>query len=86
MSTLEVASPVLTGTPVSMAEMVSRFVNDGADMILGELDLGDRDNDLINLVVNATCFLAENGEGHFSDMVRANYDIEPDEIRGWWDW
>lgn len=70
------------------AELVQHAVNAGADLILGELDLGDRDNDLINLVVNAAVYLVENPDGSFEDMISENWGEETsaDDVRGWWDW
>lgn len=70
-----------------IAEAVSKFVNEGADMILDELpQLGEPETDAINLVVNAAAWLAENPGGSFDQMIEECYDTTPDKVRAWWDW
>ncbi|MFD9593070.1 hypothetical protein ACFWA9_09970 [Kitasatospora sp. NPDC059973] len=62
------------------------LVNGAADLILDALDLGERDSDLINLVVNATGAMIDNPDVTFDEMVIEQYSETPDELRGWWDW
>ncbi|MFD8597728.1 hypothetical protein ACFV1L_22260 [Kitasatospora sp. NPDC059646] len=62
------------------------LVNGAADLVLDALDLGERDNDLINLVVNATGAMIDNPDVTFDEMVIEQYSATPEELRGWWDW
>lgn len=61
-------------------------VNAGADLVIDWLSLSDRDNDLINLVVNASVYVAERGDATMEDVIRTNYDEDPDDVRAWWNW
>jgi hypothetical protein len=61
-------------------------VNAGADLVMEDLSLGDRDYDLINLVVNAIMVRLEDAEASLDDVIRENYGDSPEEVRGWWDW
>ena len=66
---------------------VTNAINAGADTIRDALDLGERDTDLVNLVVNAAVTSLEQPGSTFDDIVNANYtDDTPDDVRGWWDW
>jgi hypothetical protein len=67
-------------------EQVATAVNAGADVVKDALDVGERDTDLINLVVNAALVCLKQPEADFDDVVKANYTETPDEVRGWWDW
>ncbi|MEU3690520.1 hypothetical protein [Streptomyces narbonensis] len=69
-------------------ERVERLVNEGADIVLTELDLGDRDRDLLGLVVCASIHLLREGRdsAHLDEVIRAQYEASPDEVRDWWDW
>ncbi|MGW2227450.1 hypothetical protein [Streptomyces formicae] len=67
-------------------ESVRTAVNDGADMILGELGLGEPEEDAINLVVNAAMKSLTTPGATFAEMVEENYGEDPDEIRSWWGW
>ncbi|MET8703667.1 hypothetical protein ABZW10_33170 [Kitasatospora sp. NPDC004723] len=64
------------------------LVNEAADLVLAELDLGDRDLDLLNLVVNTAGYLIDNpdAEADLDAVITDQYGIEPEELRGWWDW
>ncbi|MFC4859286.1 hypothetical protein [Actinophytocola glycyrrhizae] len=59
-------------------------LNSGADMLERELELGDRDQDLINLMVNATLARLDDPTVSFDDMIGDNFDTLPHEVRGWW--
>ncbi|KPC89288.1 hypothetical protein [Streptomyces sp. STCH 565 A] len=62
-------------------------VNQGADLVQEGLDLGDRDSDLINLVVNAIVTVAEDPDVDGLDtVIETQYGESPEEVRGWWDW
>jgi hypothetical protein len=65
---------------------VTKAINEGADVIRDALDLGERDNDLLNLVINAAVTCMERPGSTFDDVVTANYAETPDEVRTWWDW
>ncbi|MFD9819061.1 hypothetical protein [Streptomyces violascens] len=68
-------------------EQVSDAINQGADVILDALSLGEPETDAINLVVNAalTCLTAPGSS--FEDVLRENYGNETaEEVRSWWGW
>lgn len=65
-------------------EQVSEAVNAGADLVRDGLDAGDRDIDLINLIVNAALTLLGEPGLSLDDVIRRCYDTDPAEVRGWW--
>lgn len=67
-------------------EHITQAVNNGADAVKDALDLGERDTDLINLVVNAAITCLDNLDADFDQVVTANYEATPSEVRDWWDW
>ncbi|MFJ4880722.1 hypothetical protein ACIP93_36675 [Streptomyces sp. NPDC088745] len=67
-------------------ESVRTAVNAGADMVLGEISLGEPEEDAINLVVNAAITSLTNPGASFAEMVEENYGESADEIRSWWGW
>lgn len=73
-------------------DQVSRAANDGADLVTGGLDLGDRDRDLINIVVNAILSLLKNPAMTLDDVLNENWQADGDDetaaemVRSWWDW
>ncbi|TLQ38875.1 transposase [Streptomyces marianii] len=67
-------------------EKVSVAMNEGADMILGEISLGEPEEDAINLVVNAAMTRLENPCATFEEMAAEQYSESADEIRSWWGW
>ena len=71
--------------PAFTRAQVEQAANAGADLVRDGLDIGDRDTDLINLVVNATLtMLDEPGVSDLDDVIRRCYETEPAEVRGWW--
>ncbi|MFF4927420.1 hypothetical protein ACFY2H_00645 [Streptomyces griseofuscus] len=69
-------------------ERIEELVNSGADIVLDELDLGDRDRDLLGLaVVSMIHLLREDKSGaELDDVIRCHYEDTPQQVRGWWDW
>ncbi|WP_205327050.1 hypothetical protein [Glycomyces sp. YM15] len=68
-------------------DQVSTAVNAGADTIKDALELGERDADLINLIVNAALTCLDRPDASFDDVVNENYgETTPEDVRGWWDW
>lgn len=66
-------------------EQVSKAVNAGADLVQDGLGLtGDRDWDLINLLVNAAIVKLENESADLDDVIRECFEADPEEVRGWW--
>ncbi|MFF6852743.1 hypothetical protein [Streptomyces antimycoticus] len=65
---------------------VLHAVNEGADMVLGELSLGESGEDAINLVVNGAMKCLEKPGSSFSEMVADHYDETVEEIHSWWGW
>ncbi|OLF13489.1 hypothetical protein [Actinophytocola xanthii] len=63
---------------------ISAAVHAGADLVQDELDLGERDQDLIHLIVNAATMHLDNPDVSFDDVVRATFDRPPAAVRGWW--
>jgi hypothetical protein len=54
------------------------------DLLVQELDLGERDVDLIGLLQNAVVSALEDPATSFNDVIRTHYSETPDEIREWW--
>ncbi|MBB6440053.1 transposase [Streptomyces candidus] len=67
-------------------ESVRTAANAGAEMVLGEINLGEPEEDAINLVVNAAITILINPGASFAEMVEENYGESADEIRSWWGW
>jgi hypothetical protein len=63
---------------------ISAAVHAGAELVQDELDLGERDQDLIHLIVSAAMMHLDNPEVSFDDVVRAAFDRLPGAVRGWW--
>jgi hypothetical protein len=62
---------------------VAIAVNAGVDLILDGFDCGERDSDLIGLVVNAAMTLLDNPSATLGDVLAGSYD-SPEEVRSWW--
>ncbi|OKH95406.1 hypothetical protein [Streptomyces uncialis] len=65
---------------------ISKAVNGGADLVHDELGLGERDYDLLGLIVNAAMAVLDQPGTSLDDVIRDSYKEEPEEVRGWWDW
>ncbi|MEU9795040.1 hypothetical protein AB0E27_31360 [Streptomyces sparsogenes] len=65
---------------------VSTALNSGADLVSIGLDLGDRDTDLINLIVNAQAHVLDKPDADLDEVIGTNYSESPEEVRSWWDW
>ncbi|MGK5496411.1 hypothetical protein [Streptomyces sp. URMC 125] len=61
---------------------ISRAVNEGADLVIDEIG-GERDADLINLVVNAIMTCLETPGADIDTVLEENYE-DPDDVRSWW--
>ena len=70
--------------PTYARDTVLAAVNAGADLIHTELGLGERDDDLTNLVVNAAMTCLDHPDATFEQVVHENYDHPPEEVRQWW--
>lgn len=66
-------------------KQINAAMNAAADLIQGDADLSltASDNDLINLVVNAAGSLLITPSMSLDDIIRENYDLEPEIVRGW---
>jgi hypothetical protein len=75
-----VTDPMYTRSDVSAA------LSAGADVILDELDSGERDRDLITLIINAAMSCLDNPHEETSfDQVAYDTNVEhPDSVRAWW--
>jgi hypothetical protein len=58
-------------------------VDAAAGMIGRELDVSDRDIDLLNLVVNATVHLFCHPGATLDEIIEANYSEDPKVVREW---
>ncbi|MFF9481377.1 hypothetical protein [Streptomyces sp. NPDC014733] len=65
---------------------ISHAVNEGADLVHGELSLDDRDYDLIGLIVNSAMAALDRPGIGLDEVIEENYDDGPEDVRGWWDW
>jgi len=54
------------------------------NLLVQELDLGERDVDLIGLLQNSLLTALENPDASFDDVVGSHYSETPSEIREWW--
>ncbi|PRH79382.1 hypothetical protein C6N75_09875 [Streptomyces solincola] len=72
-------------TQHSYDDVVSAL-NDAADGIRDGLDLSDRDSDLINLMVNVAAATLKQPGISLDEAIRKEYELDPEEVRGWWDW
>ncbi|MFE5567037.1 hypothetical protein ACFQ68_18775 [Amycolatopsis japonica] len=82
-----VETPMESEMPPFTRDQVSRAVNDGADLVIDEVTTSDRDDDLINLVVNAALTRLDNPNADLDQVITECYDTAPSEVRSWWsDW
>ncbi|RGD62442.1 hypothetical protein DR950_36010 [Kitasatospora xanthocidica] len=63
---------------------ISKSINDAADLVIEELNGGERDADLVSAVVNAALTMLDDPDASFRQIVEENYDIEESELRSWW--
>jgi len=66
-------------------DQIIDVANRAADMVVDELELPDTGSrDVVNLVVNAIgSLLREPDTNSLNDVIRDNYEEEPDEVRSW---
>ncbi|MFJ8041228.1 hypothetical protein ACIRBX_12050 [Kitasatospora sp. NPDC096147] len=64
-------------------DSISDVLNLAADTIQNELDLGDRDGDLMNLLVNAAMTLLDDPFAGLEDVANRCYGEELKTVRGW---
>jgi hypothetical protein len=74
------------GKMIYSREQVEQAVNAGADLVRDDLPAGERDTDLINLVVNAALTLLDNPGLSLDQVMDGSYDGGAAEVRSWWDW
>ncbi|MFD9563365.1 hypothetical protein [Streptomyces sp. NPDC059994] len=65
-------------------EDISSAVNAGVDLVAEELAGSERDQDLMNMVVNAVMHILENPNTSLDEVIRENYEEDPEEVRSWW--
>lgn len=65
-------------------DQVSQATGEAADLVKAELGLGDRDSDLIDLVINAVRTRLDRPNADFAEIVAQHYSESADEIREWW--
>jgi hypothetical protein len=63
-------------------DQVSEAVNAAMDMILGEIEMDDPEEDMLSLLVNATMTVLKSGmEATFEDVITENYGESVDEFK-----
>lgn len=65
-------------------DQISEATGEAADLVKAELRLGERDSDLIDLVVNTVRTRLDRPNADFAEVVAQHYRESADEIRGWW--
>ncbi|MEW1546883.1 hypothetical protein [Streptomyces tsukubensis] len=69
-------------------DRIQQAVNEGADLVIVDLDLGDRDMDLLGLVavtIIDRIFTGKPDDG-LDDVIRRNYEgVTPKDVRSWMD-
>ncbi|MCG8926635.1 hypothetical protein [Lentzea sp. CC55] len=65
-------------------DQVRDAVNNGSDLVRTALDLGDRDDDLLNLVVNAVMSVLEDPNTDLDSAIEENYQLDPSVVLSWW--
>ncbi|MCX2949923.1 hypothetical protein [Lentzea sp. NEAU-D7] len=65
-------------------DQVLAAVNNGSDLVRTALELGDRDDDLLNLVVNTVMSVLDDPETDLDSAIRENYETDPSEVLSWW--
>ncbi|MFD0407273.1 hypothetical protein [Kitasatospora sp. NPDC127116] len=65
-------------------DAVSTAITDAADLVCEELNGGERDSDLLSVVVNAALTLLDNPNVSFREIIEECYSIEEKELRSWW--
>ncbi|MBD0689635.1 hypothetical protein [Streptomyces sp. CBMA123] len=63
---------------------VSKAILDAADLVIEELNGGERDTDLLSVVVNAALTILDDPDASFRQIVEECYSIEEAELRSWW--
>ncbi|MFI7142848.1 hypothetical protein ACIBQ5_35655 [Streptomyces massasporeus] len=67
-------------------DQVRDAANEGADLVLKSVSLGEPEEDAINLAVNAALYCLVKPGSSFAEMVEENYGESVEEIRSWWGW
>ena len=67
-------------------DQVSQAVNDGAELVIHDdgLQVGERETDLINLVVNAAMTLLDKPGTTLDQVMDSNYEGGAARVRSWW--
>jgi hypothetical protein len=83
-SPLTAAVPLMSG-PGYSAGQVRHALDSAKDLITGELDLGERDSDLLDLLAcGATALLASPDIATLDALISAGGYLSPAEVRTWW--
>jgi hypothetical protein len=70
--------------PVYTRHSISQAVNDAVELVKEELGLhSERDDNLLNLVVNSSLHRLDNPDASLDEVITANYDHTPEQVRGW---
>lgn len=70
-------------------EEVADAIREGISLVTVELDLGERDTDLLTLTGHAQLAKLANptaGAVTLNKVIKANYQEPPAVVRKWWDW
>jgi 3-hydroxy-3-methylglutaryl CoA synthase len=66
-------------------EQIFEAVNAGAGLVIDEFALGERDEDIVNLVVNAAMTVLDKPDADMAYVVEECYSEPLEEIKDWWD-
>jgi hypothetical protein len=72
----------MSDTKTYTEDQVSEAVNAAMNMILGEIEIDDPEEDMLSLMVNATMTILHSGaKATFEDVVMGNYGEDVDEFK-----
>ncbi|MEU7153817.1 hypothetical protein AB0B15_38255 [Streptomyces sp. NPDC045456] len=67
-------------------DQVQEAVNAGADMVLANINIGEPEEDALNLAVNGAMMCLEKIGSTFAEMVEEQYGETVEEVLSWWGW
>lgn len=66
------------------SDQVSVAVNAAAKTVLADLGLGEREEDLLDLVAELTVSKLERPSATLDESIEENTERSPSEVRAWW--
>ena len=62
---------------------VSEAVNNAVNLVAGNIEVSDSDQDMLNLIVNAAMTLLDFPGASMHEVITANYAEDPENVLGW---